>query len=171
MTPSTTPTVSPASPVFISGSLSIRHLPRPVAHRLSTIIDRGLPVVIGDAPGADAVVQRHLADRAKPDVMVYCSDPTPRANLGNWPIRVIAPEGARGTAAFHAGKDRAMAQDAQSGLAIWDGRSRGTLANIHRLCLRKCFVLVWFAPGERFLTLRSDADRIGFQKAYPAREP
>ncbi|WP_454883050.1 hypothetical protein [Sphingomonas oryzagri] len=158
-----------ASPVFVSGSLSIGRLPFPVTSRLCTILDRRIPVLIGDARGADAAVQRFLADQASTDVTVYSADPMPRTNLGNWPIRVIPSEARKGTAAYHAGKDRAMAADAGSGFVIWDGRSRGSLANIHRLCARYCFIVVWLAQEESFLTLRSDAVREEFLKAHPCR--
>ncbi len=47
--------------VFISGSISIRALPIPVTDRLDVILDRKLPVLIGDALGVDAAAQHHLA--------------------------------------------------------------------------------------------------------------
>ncbi|HUD92536.1 hypothetical protein [Sphingobium sp.] len=155
------------SAVFISGSLSITALPRPVIERIGGIAERALPVLIGDARGVDRLVQRHLADRDIAAFTVYCSGETPRHNLGDWSVRHIASAGRKGTAAYHAPKDAAMARDAFSGLVIWDGRSRGSLANIHRLALRRCFILIWFEPEGRFITLRSDSDRSSFLEAHP----
>lgn len=157
------------SAVFISGSLSITVLPEPVIERIGGIVMRGLPVLIGDARGADRTVQRYLSDRDVDAVMVYCSGDGPRNNLGKWPTRNIPSSGAKGTAAYHAPKDAAMARDASFGLVIWDGRSRGSLANIHRMAQRRCFILIWFGPETRFITLRSDSDRDSFLEAHPCR--
>ncbi|KFD26715.1 hypothetical protein IH86_18930 [Sphingobium yanoikuyae] len=155
--------------VFISGSLSITALAEPVIERIDGIVERMLPVLIGDARGADRAVQRLLSDRNIDAVMVYCSGDGPRNNLGKWPIRNIPSSGAKGTAAYHTPKDKAMAQDASCGFVIWDGRSRGSLANIHRLAARGCFIAIWLDPEERFITLRSDSDRDSFLEAHPCR--
>ena len=155
--------------VFVSGSLSIASLPEPVIERISGILDRRLPILIGDARGADRLVQRHLSDRNVGGVTVYCSGEGPRNNLRDWPVRHIPSSGRKGTAAYHAPKDASMARDAFSGLVIWDGRSRGSLANIHRLAARRCFILIWLTPEERFITLRSDSDRSAFLEAHPCR--
>lgn len=161
---------TPCGPaVFISGSLSIASLPEPVIERIGGIVERALPVLIGDARGVDRLVQRHLADRDITAVTVYCSGDGPRHNLGDWPVRNIPSSGRKGTAAYHIPKDAAMARDASSGLVIWDGRSRGSLANIHRLAARRCFIMIWFGPEGRFITLRSDPDRDSFLKAHPCR--
>ncbi|MEZ0498174.1 hypothetical protein [Sphingomonas sp. IW22] len=155
--------------VFISGSLSITALPEPVIERIGGIVERALPVLIGDARGVDRLVQRHLADRDIAAVTVYCSGEEPSNNLGDWPVRNIPSSGRKGTAAYHVPKDAAMARDAFSGLVIWDGRSRGSLANIHRLAVRRCFTMIWFGPESRFITLRSDSDRESFIEAHPCR--
>tara|TARA_R110000868_G_scaffold402710_3_gene679273 strand:+ start:1388 stop:1936 length:549 start_codon:yes stop_codon:yes gene_type:complete len=157
------------SAVFISGSLSITGLPEPVTERIGGIVERALPVLIGDARGADRAVQRYLSDRDVDAVTVYCSGEGPRNNVGEWPVRNIPSSARKGTAAYHAPKDAAMAQDASCGFVIWDGRSRGSLANIHRLAARRCFILIWFGPEERFVTLRSDSDRDSFLEAHPCR--
>ena len=157
------------SAVFISGSLSITALPEPVIERIDGIVERALPVLIGDARGADRAVQRFLSDRNIDAVMVYCSGDGPRNNLGKWPTRNIPSSGAKGTAAYHTPKDKAMAQDASCGFVIWDGRSRGSLANIHRLAARRYFILIWLGTEGRFITLRSDSDRDSFLEAHPCR--
>lgn len=155
--------------VFISGSLSITSLPDPVKQRLAIILDRGLPVLIGDARGADRSVQRFLSARNASAIIVYYSGNGPRNNVGKWPVLNIPSSAAKGTAAYHAPKDRAMAEDASCGFVLWDGRSRGSLANIHNLVERGRFVLIWLAPEQRFITLRSNADRERFLASYPCR--
>ena len=76
--------------------------------QLGVIIDQELPVVIGDAPGADAAVQQFLADCGVRHVTVFCGDTIPRHNIGAWPVRQILADAAPGTRAFHSAKDREM---------------------------------------------------------------
>ncbi|MGI9376039.1 MAG: hypothetical protein ACR2PC_08100 [Tsuneonella suprasediminis] len=152
----------PTSPVFISGSLSIRELPASVMKRLGIIIDHELPVVIGDAPGADAAVQRFLSDCGVRHVTVFCGGANPRHNIGAWPARQVLADAAPGTRAFHSAKDREMARLAGAGLVVWDGTSRGSLANIRRLCDRGCYVLIYLRPKDSFITLATDAERTAF---------
>lgn len=92
--------------VFVSGSLSIASLPEPVIERIDGILDRGLPILIGDARGVDRAVQRFLSDRNSDDVSVYCSGDGPRNNVGEWPVRSIPSSGRKGTAAYHPPKMR-----------------------------------------------------------------
>jgi hypothetical protein len=49
--------------VFIGGSRHVTRLEAEVRRRLDRIVEKGLPVVIGDANGADEAVQRYLSDR------------------------------------------------------------------------------------------------------------
>ena len=52
-----------------------------------------------------------------------------RNNVGDWPTREIdAPRGARGFD-YYSLKDRAMAEAAEYGLMLWDGKSKGTVNN------------------------------------------
>ena len=49
-----------------------------------------------------------------------------RNNVGNRPTReVAAPRGAKGFD-YYSLKDRAMAETAEYGLMLWDGKSKGT---------------------------------------------
>lgn len=155
--------------VFISGSRSIKRLPLAVAQRLAVITRRRMPILIGDAGGVDLAAQRFLADQDMRDVTVFCAGATPRNNLGHWPIEQVPVDAPKGTAAFHAGKDREMARRAGAGFVIWDGRSRGSLANIHRLCVRGCFVVIYVAQNGKFITLHSDGNREDFLIRHPVR--
>lgn len=56
-----------------------------------------------------------------------------RNNVGNWPTReVMAPRDARGFDCYSV-KDRAMAEAAEYGLMLWDGKSKGTINNVVNL--------------------------------------
>ncbi|WBX84451.1 hypothetical protein [Sphingosinicella microcystinivorans] len=148
--------------VFISGSISIRRLPSPILERLGRVIDREMPVLIGDAPGVDTAVQQYLADRQAWNGTIFCSGSAPRHNIGGWPIRIVRADAPTGTRTWHMAKDREMARLADIGLVIWDGSSAGSFANIERLSNRGCYVLVYLCPDGRFLPLRCGADRAAF---------
>lgn len=149
-------------PVFISGSLSIRQLRPAVMERLCVIVDQELSVVIGDAPGVDAAVQRFLADCGVRHVTVFCGGPNPRHNIGAWPVRQVRTNAPSGTRAFHSAKDREMSGLAGAGFVIWDGASPGSRANIQHLCERGRYVVVFLRTEDRFAVLSSDAERMAF---------
>jgi hypothetical protein len=107
--------------VFIGGSRKVVRLAPEVRARLDRIIAKNLPVLVGDANGADKAVQRYLSDRGYPQVEVFCSDPTPRNNVGAWPVHPVRPDHRRKDFDYYATKDRAMAAEATVGLMLWDG--------------------------------------------------
>lgn len=79
--------------VFIGGSRRVTRLDDAVRRRLSRIVEQRLPVLVGDANGADKAVQGYLRDCTFDRVEVYAADASPRNNLGGWPVRVICPPG------------------------------------------------------------------------------
>jgi hypothetical protein len=144
--------------VFVAGSRQISRLPAEVRRRLDTMIDKGFQILVGDANGADKAVQRYLADESYSNVLVHCMKDHCRNNLGNWQTReVTAPRGAKGFG-YHSLKDRAMAEAAEYGLMLWDGKSKGTVDNVVNLSRGHQPVVVYAAPTKRFLTVRSFAD-------------
>ncbi|WP_147385546.1 hypothetical protein [Oleomonas cavernae] len=119
--------------VFVGGSRRVSSLPTQAKERLNNIIDGGYRVIIGDANGADKAVQKHFHDAAYTEVTIFFSGDHPRNNIGNWPVSNISPgRNAKGFQ-FYAAKDREMAQEADFGLMIWDGKSPGTALNVLRL--------------------------------------
>jgi len=144
--------------VFIGGSRRVVRLDEAVRTRLDRIVEGHLPVVIGDANGADKAVQRYLSDRQFQRVEVFSADESPRNNLGGWPVRVIRPGHARRDFDYYATKDRAVAAAATVGLMLWDGRSRGTLMNVLRLADRKKPVGVHVQPKKGFVDVRTHSD-------------
>jgi hypothetical protein len=144
--------------VFIGGSRRVTRLEAEVRRRLDRIVEKGLPVVIGDANGADRAVQRYLNDRQFGRVEVFSADESPRNNAGGWPVRVIRPGHARRDFDYYATKDRAMAAAATVGLMLWDGQSRGTLMNVLRLADRNKPVVVYVQPRRGFVDVRTQRD-------------
>ncbi len=114
-------------------------------------------IFMGDANGADKAVQEHLADRSYPHVLVYYMDRC-RNNLGDWPTKQLTRPGVRKDFAYYVEKDVAMAQDAQCGVMLWDGKSKGTLNNIQNLIGSGKKVLVYLAQDKAFHKLSSQDD-------------
>jgi hypothetical protein len=151
--------------VFLSGSRAIKRLAAPVAARLDSMIANGLDLVIGDAAGADAAMQTHLTGRGYTRVTVFCAGRRCRHNLNSWPVEII--EAAPGSAgrAFYTAKDRAMAARADIGFVVWDGESRGSLANLQTLADAGKTSVVWHNPGSQFVTVRTVSDLDALRRA------
>jgi hypothetical protein len=148
----------PSLTVFIAGSRQLSRLAAEVKSRIDTMITKGFRILVGDANGADKAVQRYLADKAYPHVLVHCMEKHCRNNLGNWPTReVAAPRGAKGFD-YYSIKDRAMADAAEYGLMLWDGKSKGTINNVVTLSRRNKPVVVYVAPSRVFHTVRAFED-------------
>ena len=144
--------------VFLSGSRRISRLPAEVRPRLDEMIRRKLTILIGDANGADKAIQTYFAEQDYPNVLVFCTAGDCRNNVGDWPVRaVVAPHRARDFAFFTA-KDAAMAEEADVGLALWDGQSSGTIVNVARLVARSKPAVVYVVPKKAFSTLKTPDD-------------
>lgn len=144
--------------VFIGGSRKISRLGPDVQRRLDCIIDNNLPVLIGDATGADMAVQQYLHDRNYKPVEVFCAGGECRNNIGGWPVRTISTNGRRKDFGFYAAKDQAMAAEASIGFMIWDGQSVGTLMNAYCLVQQGKSVVAYLAPSAMFVDLKSRSD-------------
>ena len=144
--------------VFIGGSRQVTGLEAELCDRLDRIVAKDLPVLVGDAGGADEAVQRYFRGRGFANVTVFSADDRPRHNVGGWPVRVIPPGRGRSDLGPHVSKDRAMAAEATAGLMLWDGRSRGTLMNVLRLTAHDKPVVVYVQPGRSFVEVRRRRD-------------
>jgi adenine-specific DNA-methyltransferase len=146
------------SKAFIGGSRDVTRLDAEVKRRLARIVEKGLSVLVGDANGADRAVQRYLSEQHFDKVEVFAADPSPRNNLGGWPVRVISPPHARRDFDYYAAKDRAMAAEATVGLMLWNGESRGTLLNVLRLAASGKPVVVYMSSKKAFVEVRAERD-------------
>jgi hypothetical protein len=146
--------------VFLSGSRRLSRLPPEVRQRLGEMIRRQLTILVGDASGADKAIQTYFAEQHYANVLVFCTAGDCRNNVGHWPIRAVdAPHRVRDFAFFTA-KDAAMADEADVGLALWDGQSSGTIVNVARLVTRAKPAVVYVAPTKTFSTLKSPDDLV-----------
>jgi adenine-specific DNA-methyltransferase len=144
--------------VFIGGSRHISRLPVPAKERLDNIVKSGLHIVVGDANGTDKAVQKHLSVIAYTDVQVFCSGDVCRNNLGDWPIRKVHPANNVKGFQFYAAKDREMAQAADFGLMIWDGKSPGTVLNVLRLVKAGKKAVLLNSPAAKTTTFKAVSD-------------
>ncbi len=146
--------------VFIGGSRKITRLPHAVATRLDAIVHKRIPVLVGDANGADRAVQTYLRDAQHDRVTVYCTGDLCRNNVGGWLITHIQPDDPvrRKDRKFFTLKDRAMSFAATHGLMLWDAESLGTLVNIVRLHRQHRIAVVYLQPINAFLDVRTDDD-------------
>lgn len=145
--------------VFIAGSRRLSRLNPGVKRRIDNIIDKGFLVIVGDANGVDKSVQQYLSSRQYTNVIVFCMEGGCRNNIADWPTRtIIAPDPSRRDFAYYSTKDRAMVAEADYGLMLWDGQSRGTLTNIVHLVRQGKPVVAYVASDRSFHTLRQSDD-------------
>jgi len=144
--------------VFVGGSRHVSRLNERVRERLDRIIQKRLPILIGDASGADKAVQQYLHSKHYPSVQVFCAGNLCRNNIGNWNLRTVPTETRNRTFDFYAAKDRKMAREADIGLMIWDGKSIGTVLNVFRLIAQGKKVVIYNVPEREFWELRNQSD-------------
>lgn len=145
--------------VFIAGSRRLARLNSEVKERLGNIVDRGLMVIVGDANGADKAVQNYLHSRHYSNARVFYMEGGCRNNIGGWPTqKIAAADPSRHDFAYYSTKDREMAREADYGLMLWDGQSRGTLRNIVDLGRQGKSAVVYVAPAKSFWALRQSND-------------
>jgi probable addiction module antidote protein len=141
--------------IFVGGSRHVSRLPPEVKQCLDNVVASGHRVIVGDANGADKAVQKHFLDKHYDKVVVFYSGATPRNNLGTWHTHhVDAPSHAKGFH-FYAAKDREMAQEADFGLMIWDGKSPGTILNVLGLTLAGKIAVLFNVPEKTVVNIES----------------
>ncbi|EIJ41184.1 hypothetical protein BegalDRAFT_0262 [Beggiatoa alba B18LD] len=143
------------STVFISGSRNLSRLTSPVSARLQNLIMLQFNIVVGDANGADKAVQHYLYSQHYTSVKVFCAGHVCRNNIGNWEVEHVIVDPKLSGRAFYTQKDKAMADIADYGFVIWDGKSQGAFNNIVTLLTQQKKVLLYFAPKQLFHTLRT----------------
>jgi hypothetical protein len=158
--------------VFIGGSRRISKLNEGIRTRLDSIIEKELPVLVGDANGADKAVQAYLHSRGYENVEVFCMKGNCRNNVGNWKQREVDSRNGATGREYYTLKDEQMTKEATVGLMLWDGESRGTLANAARLLHQNKKVVIYLSASGEFRTLRTKADlrSLGGESERPIRE-
>lgn len=132
--------------VFIGGSKTLVHLTPQMCSLLDELIQSGTDILVGDCRGADTLVQQYLASKDHRRVTVYASGTKVRNNAGNFTVKLVSAGSAKGFV-FYRQKDIAMANESDSALMFWDGKSKGTQHNITDMKAQKkpCTVIMFSA--------------------------
>lgn len=142
--------------VFVGGSRHVSRLNAEVRKRLDNITSKNFCILVGDANGADKAVQLYLYSKGYQNVEVFCTEGACRNNIGNWELHPV-PAGTRErNVEFYSAKDRVMAKEATIGLMLWDGKSIGTLMNVHRLINLSKKAVVYTVPNKEFIEFRTE---------------
>ncbi|NLN49640.1 MAG: hypothetical protein GX154_11275 [Clostridiales bacterium] len=141
--------------VFVAGPRVLKSLNEDVKHRLVSLKNKNITVLVGDANGIDRLTQQHFSDLNYKNVIVYASAGKVRNNIGNWKVKNVKVEDNLKGFNFYAAKDIQMAEDADYGFMIWNGRSKGTLNNMINLLNRSKKVLLYFAPNGHFYNIEA----------------
>ena len=144
--------------VFLSGSRNISRLNDTVRTRIKDMLDRSIDMVVGDANGADKALQQFLADENYRNVAVFCAGTSCRNNIGGWDVHEVSVDPTLNGRAFYTVKDKEMASRADYGFVIWDGKSVGSINNVHELLKKGKRAVVYLSPQKRFVDVADQAD-------------
>ena len=130
--------------VFISGSADITTIPRDAKNAIDNIIATypNAIFLVGDCKGTDTIIQTYLAAKHYPFIVYHVgSEPRNCLPSANAVIKVNA-YGKYGRD-FYTQKDIQMTIDCDICIAIWNGHSKGTKANIDRAYARNKPVYIY----------------------------
>lgn len=144
--------------IFIAGARSITNLDEVVKKRMLSIYQKGFDVLVGDCYGVDTSVQKFYSDLHYNNVTVYASNGKARNNIGCWDICIVPVSSTVKGFDFYKQKDIAMANNADYGFMVWDGKSKGTLNNIFNLISQNKTVLVYFQPAKQMVIVKNFGD-------------
>jgi hypothetical protein len=142
--------------VFLAGSLPIRVLSAEARVRLDNLMNLGVHFVLGDAPGADTLLQKYLWSKRYPNVTVYVVGDRVRNNVGGWQVVNVPPDPNASQRDYYVAKDIAMTEVSDVGLMLWDRVSRGTRNNILRMIGQGKKVVVITSLGAYPVTTEQD---------------
>ena len=145
--------------VFCGGSRRIRHLNNDVQGRINNLMGNGFDVLIGDANGADKAIQKYLSEKRYENVTVFYAGQECRNNIDSWKTHRVATERRKKDFAFYVLKDVSMCDEADYGLMLWDGESKGVLNNIINLLKRHKKVVIYFYPNNDLIIYENDIPR------------
>ncbi len=157
--------------VFISGTSKLQDksstyyrskLPDAVKEEIDGYIRDKKKIIVGDAPGLDTAVQEYLAEKGYKKVVVYGTDYT-RTNKGNWKEKISdGSQYEEGSKEWHAVKDKAMQDDAMSGLAVIleKGGAGATRKNVEALVKQNKKVKIYELRGSEKEKLDTWVDKL-----------
>lgn len=154
--------------VFISGTQFVNtdkrwELPETVQESLDNLMSEGAAILIGDCMGVDLRVQEYLKDHKYQNVKIYVSGSksSTRNNVGKWE-EVHFRTNYQTMYAFRIEKDFRMAEDADFGIALWDGESKGTFTNMVYLASQGKSCRVFLIKESRWVNIENIEDLEAF---------
>ena len=143
--------------IFISGSISIKHLPPCVKDSVRKIISQNMEILVGDADGIDSIVQNFCKSHGYNNITVYSIYTEPRYIVAGFKSRFILPATeSKRERERQLEKDKAMTMDSDFSLIVWDGKSKGSYRNALRATENGKKVKLYLESEDRFL----DQDKI-----------
>jgi|APSaa5957512576_1039674.scaffolds.fasta_scaffold29918_1 hypothetical protein len=138
--------------VFISGSITIKQLPRCVEDSLQRIKEQNLGLLVGDADGTDTMVQNYCKRINYLNVTVYSIYSSPRYKVPEFNKKyILVKSDSKKERERQKEKDAAMTKDSEYSLVIWDGKSKGSYQNILRALEHNKKIKVYLHLENKFL--------------------
>jgi hypothetical protein len=141
--------------IFIAGPRAISKLKEEVIQRINNMINEDYTILLGDANGIDKAVQHYLYERNYNNVRIYATKGKARNNKGSWYVHSVDVSNNLKGFDFYAAKDYEMAKDADYGLMIWNGKSKGTLNNTINLLSMDKKTIIYFTPENQLYAIKS----------------
>lgn len=153
--------------VFISGSISIKTLPNEVIKSFDKIISQNIQVYVGDADGVDMLTQKYFASKNYTNVIVCTIKEHPR-NIVSYHFntsRVNYDKNLKSHREQQTFKDIYMTTHADYSFVIWDGKSKGSFANIKRAFKQDKQLKIYYMNLNRCL-LKSELTLSSIESIY-----
>jgi hypothetical protein len=144
--------------IVIGGSRTIKYLQQSVRELIDTLTENNIIILVGDANGADKAVQKYLYEKKYKNVIVYCMNSLCRNNIGHWPLKNIVSSNKIKNADYFGTKDLHMALEADFGIMLWDGESKGTFRNVINLLDDNKCIHVYYQPSKCTSLISSSKD-------------
>ena len=139
--------------VFISGSISIKSLPSQVIESFNSMMEKQLTILVGDAPGIDTLIQDLCNKNNYLNVIIYTITSFPRY-IANQKFNfkyIFVDQAIKKERERQGYKDRAMTDDSDYSLVVWDGSSKGSYANILQSLKQNKPIKVYYASMQQYL--------------------
>lgn len=146
---------------FVTKSTDKKVLPKPVIEKIDELISANEEIIVGDCYGIDEFVQHYLNGVNYRNVTVYISGVRAigRHNIGKWEEKhFLINRDCRSEYIRHIEKDFQMAQDADCGFAIWDGKSKGTFVNLVNMAVMGKKSTVYLMNEDKWIEVNSLSD-------------
>lgn len=141
--------------IFLSGSRAISRLNDQIRNRVQNMMDQDFRILVGDANGADKAVQKYLSEQRYKNVVVFCAGVACRNNVGDWEVHQVKVDSKLKGRAFYTQKDLKMADEADYGFVLWDGKSAGSITNVLELLKRNKSVVVYLSKSKEFKNVKN----------------